>query len=192
MTLYHVRPAEPWERNRVGRADFTHYVVCRVGCVDQADCEAVIAKRRVKSQTRSKLLVLEPPSAPHAPRGTCRWCGDPIVREDGKPDRRRNFHYGPSTPRPRAGEPDCLWEWEHSRTWDARVAVLKLAGDYPVCAECGRNCEQQPVCGWEADHRQPLEDGGEHELENLQLLCDDCHHEKTARENSARAAKRRA
>jgi hypothetical protein len=25
-------------------------------------------------------------------RGTCRWCGHPIVRQDGRPDRRGNWH----------------------------------------------------------------------------------------------------
>lgn len=43
----------------------------------------------------------------------------------------------------------------------------------------------------EVDHILPLIDGGGFELENLQLLCTACHGEKTARENSERAADRR-
>lgn len=44
---------------------------------------------------------------------------------------------------------------------------------------------------WECDHRVPLEDGGPHELGNLQVLCVPCHRHKTAREATARASRRR-
>lgn len=46
--------------------------------------------------------------------------------------------------------------------------------------------------GWDADHIVPLEDGGEHTLANAQTLCKPCHAVKTGRENSERAARRRA
>lgn len=46
---------------------------------------------------------------------------------------------------------------------------------------------------WHADHRVPLEDGGPHHLDNLQVLCAvPCHREKTNRENRARAERRHA
>jgi 5-methylcytosine-specific restriction endonuclease McrA len=47
------------------------------------------------------------------------------------------------------------------------------------------------VPGWEADHEIPIEDGGEHTLENLRCRCIPCHRAKTAREATARAARRR-
>jgi 5-methylcytosine-specific restriction endonuclease McrA len=44
---------------------------------------------------------------------------------------------------------------------------------------------------WELDHKNPLIDGGTHELSNLQTLCVPCHHKKSAREHSERAAQSR-
>jgi 5-methylcytosine-specific restriction endonuclease McrA len=38
----------------------------------------------------------------------------------------------------------------------------------------------------EVEHRLPLADGGTNELDNLQLLCRDCHKKKTASEHSVR------
>ena len=40
---------------------------------------------------------------------------------------------------------------------------------------------------WECDHVIPSTDGGADALDNLQTLCQPCHRNKTARENSARA-----
>jgi 5-methylcytosine-specific restriction endonuclease McrA len=45
---------------------------------------------------------------------------------------------------------------------------------------------------WNADHVQPLADGGEWTLDNGQVACCDCHKAKTGREATARAARRRA
>lgn len=75
-------------------------------------------------------------------------------------------------------------EWNRSRVWDANVAVDRR-GD-TCCATCG---SEGP---WEADHEVALEDGGEHTLANLRRRCVPCHRAKTAAENSARAAARRA
>jgi 5-methylcytosine-specific restriction endonuclease McrA len=44
---------------------------------------------------------------------------------------------------------------------------------------------------WECDHRIPLEDGGPHHIDNLQVLCTPCHRHKTAHEAAARAERRR-
>jgi 5-methylcytosine-specific restriction endonuclease McrA len=40
---------------------------------------------------------------------------------------------------------------------------------------------------WECDHVVPSTDGGVDALDNLQTLCQPCHRNKTARENSTRA-----
>ena len=54
------------------------------------------------------------------------------------------------------------------------------------CATC--RSLLQP--GWHVDHIEPLADGGAHDATNMQPLCAPCHTIKTARENSARAARR--
>lgn len=38
--------------------------------------------------------------------------------------------------------------------------------------------------GWEVDHITPVSMGGSDDIENLQLLCKECHQEKTGREQS--------
>lgn len=50
---------------------------------------------------------------------------------------------------------------------------------------------QTIVVALEVDHVVPIIDGGSFELDNLQLLCQQCHRAKTATENRARAARRR-
>ena len=40
------------------------------------------------------------------------------------------------------------------------------------------------VPGWEIDHRTPVSMGGSDNIVNLQLLCRECHREKTGRERS--------
>lgn len=59
--------------------------------------------------------------------------------------------------------------------------------------ERGSRCEQ---CGllWiperdQVDHRIPREQGGSDDDHNLQLLCNDCHAEKTRREAQQRAGR---
>lgn len=39
-----------------------------------------------------------------------------------------------------------------------------------------------PIYSGEVDHIKPLKDGGEHFISNLQLLCMNCHMEKTVRQ----------
>lgn len=43
---------------------------------------------------------------------------------------------------------------------------------------------------WEADHIVPREQGGTNAIANLRTLCVGCHHDVTARQARARAAKR--
>lgn len=44
---------------------------------------------------------------------------------------------------------------------------------------------------WEADHVEPIADGGSYALDNVQTLCQPCHIEKTADEACWRAKRRR-
>jgi 5-methylcytosine-specific restriction endonuclease McrA len=133
-----------------------------------------------------------------APRGTCRWCGEAIVHEDGakrgEPNRRRRWH------------PACVSGYEESDPREARRRVRKR--DRGRCATCGldtvklrgkirgkgafaktRELGFKPRKSfWELDHIVPLIDGGGHELSNLQTLCTPCHKRKT----TAEAAERRS
>lgn len=110
---------------------------------------------------------------PHsdAPYGTCRWCGDAILRDDGTPNRRRNWH------------PECVEEYKNSWPHEWRRAVGERDGG--VCAACPAGTP--PHERWEADHVLPLIDGGDWSLGNAQTLCRAHHREKTAAENSRRA-----
>jgi len=111
----------------------------------------------------------------------------------------RRYHYGDEH---EVGDQDCLSRWKESTCWDARGAVklrdLELHGRL-FCAECGTvvgaekgEDDRWTEVAWEADHRIPLEDGGPHHIDNLQVLCVPCHRRKTAAEASARATRRRA
>lgn len=191
-TLSYVRPLEEWERTQSRFGSVRLIVTSATSCVNSAACSARREKRYDRSRTRAQVLVLEQPTAPDAARGTCRWCGEPIVRADnGQPDRRRNYHYA------KHGERDCVTEFNRSRTWDAREAIRRLAGDVIVCVDCRVTCEGPPIDGefqavpWEADHQVPLEDGGEHSIHNLRPRCVLCHTAKTAREATERARRRR-
>jgi hypothetical protein len=64
---------------------------------------------------------------PHstAPRGICRWCGLPIMRPDGRPDRRRNWH------------PECVESYKLCWPGHARQRVKERDGG--ICAGCGRD-----------------------------------------------------
>jgi 5-methylcytosine-specific restriction endonuclease McrA len=153
-------------------------------CVDRAACDARQVKRAERGRQRAQCIVLAEPKAPDAPRGTCRWCGEPIwrvpPREEWEGDRDRRFHYH----RGENGDPDCLREWNRSRVWNGRD-LIHVRGD-PCCVDCGTEDPR-----WEADHEVALEDGGEHVQENIVRRCVPCHRAKTARENAARARRRR-
>lgn len=168
----------------------------RAHCMDRDACAARVAKRQLASKRRAGILILAEPKEPNAQMGQCRWCGEKLT---GLRASRRNYCY-----QDREGR-DCVGEWNRSRTWDTRIAIRKmarLAGEATLsCADCGVLCERLNDRGgmdgtecamWEADHEIPLEDGGEHALENLKPRCVECHRKKTARENSARAELRRA
>jgi 5-methylcytosine-specific restriction endonuclease McrA len=136
-----------------------------------------------------------------APRGTCRWCGETILHDQGQKsgevNRRRRWH------------PACVDEYNASDPREARRIVRRR--DRGICRECraDTNAIRRGVRGrgraaklraqgfkprrslWELDHIVPLIDGGGHELDNLQTLCVPCHERKTAAEARSRARHRR-
>lgn len=109
-----------------------------------------------------------------APQGTCRWCGEEILRDDGTVNARRRWH-----------EP-CVEAYRE--TWPAAWRKAVLARDGGVCVECPHDT---PHDDWQADHILPLIDGGDWTLDNAQTLCPTHHRVKTSAENSARAARRK-
>lgn len=66
------------------------------------------------------------------------------------------------------------------RAWMQTRRRVLLNGGFE-CTACGRVHQSNEV-----DHRVPLEQGGSNELHNLQVLCHDCHAEKTANEQRKR------
>ena len=134
-----------------------------------------------------------------APRGVCRWCGEPILHLDGakagEPNLRRRWH------------PECVEAYNDSDPREVRRRLRKR--DRGLCASCGLDtlALKKSLKGrgmaralrergfvprrslWEVDHIVPLVDGGGHDMTNLQSLCTPCHKRKTAAEATARALK---
>jgi len=132
-----------------------------------------------------------------APRGTCRWCGEPILHAEGdragQVNLRRRWHRA------------CVDVYNATDPREARRIVRKR--DRGVCAVCRLDTKKlkKEIQGrgsakklrakgfvprrslWELDHVVPLIDGGGHGLENLQTLCTPCHKAKTATEARARS-----
>jgi 5-methylcytosine-specific restriction protein A len=52
-----------------------------------------------------------------------------------------------------------------------------------ICAHCQQPHHRDNL---EVDHIKPLADGGTDSLDNLQILCTDCHRSKSAAEHRAR------
>jgi 5-methylcytosine-specific restriction protein A len=135
-----------------------------------------------------------------APRGTCRWCGEPILHPEGPKHGQVNFR--------RRWHPACVAEYDSTDPRELRRTVRKR--DRGACRACGldTNALRRQIRGrgrtarlrelgflprrslWELDHVVPLIDGGGHELSNLQTLCVPCHRKKSADETRARAKKR--
>jgi 5-methylcytosine-specific restriction protein A len=137
-----------------------------------------------------------------APRGSCRWCGEPILHEagakKGERNNRRRWHQA------------CVDSYNESDPREARRAIRKR--DRGHCADCGLDTYalRRTIKGrgshrklrelgfkprkslWELDHIVPLIDGGGHEEANLQTLCTPCHKAKTGLEASARRDRARA
>ena len=67
-----------------------------------------------------------------------------------------------------------------------RSGHLSAAISVQLCM-AGNNPDGLPgnlVWGWEIDHITPVSMGGSDDIPNLQLLCKECHKEKTGRERS--------
>jgi hypothetical protein len=60
-----------------------------------------------------------------------------------------------------------------------------------TCAKCGDD-KLYNTMAWDIDHVTPLADGGADDSDNMQLLCGNCHQDKSRRENIDRAAVKRA
>lgn len=72
-----------------------------------------------------------------------------------------------------------------SRPW-SRIRQRVLERDLYTCQACGLVSSELDV-----DHIVRSVDGGSDDLSNLQALCWQCHHDKTMKENSETAAKRK-
>jgi hypothetical protein len=131
-----------------------------------------------------------------AVKGTCRWCGEPILKPDG-------------TPATVTWHRACVLIYRIACfSGDQRRAVFNR--DNGICAECGTDTlaglrKPHPHTSyhsyrrmgrlWHVDHTKPLyEANGRIEyflLENMRTLCAPCHAAKTKAEAAARAVARR-
>lgn len=114
--------------------------------------------------------------------GYCRWCGKPVLKEDGTINRRRHWHR-------KSDNTNCLAEYFFvTRPQYARMVVRQR--DKKVCAKCGRKDPH-----WQLDHIVPLKDAPRElkywGLSNAQTLCRECHKLKTASESAKRARRRK-
>jgi 5-methylcytosine-specific restriction endonuclease McrA len=121
------------------------------------------------------------PAAYEAKPGTCRYCGNPLLDEQGRIRKRASWHK------------DCLEEFKIIY-WPAETRKAVWKRDRGQCANCPTICDGFEI-PWEMDHRKPLiEAKGNIEywkLFNLDLLCLTCHSKKTSAEATARAAARK-
>lgn len=161
-----------------------------IHCADEEDCRRYRHEKEKKAQARRKLRA---PAPPNAGALGCPWCGEPVLldqtKEGWKRRQARSIHRddGWEINAPDHGGPSCLqllnW-WRSPRT--ALPYLLEQQDDQ--CASCGASPDD--VC-MEVDHRKPIWDGGMNALENLQVLCVDCHKEKTRQEAKERRRRRR-
>ena len=106
-----------------------------------------------------------------------------IFKKDGvTPNKRANWH------------PACVKEYKLI-AWPNATRREVWKRDKGVCRTCGHQCARKGTDVWHLDHIKPLiEANGDlnfWKMGNLQTLCSSCHHSKTGREATARAAARR-
>jgi len=124
--------------------------------------------RKARKTTRKVISHRTPPKPIHwnCKRGTCRFCGDPIIEND-KPNTRKHWHQACAE----------LWVIMNNPS-KAREHVLKR--DNYTCQSC---LTYSRYGQFDVDHRKPLyEANGDHSYwqpPNLVLLCKDCHKAKT-------------
>ncbi|UKZ11132.1 hypothetical protein EhVM1_000117 [Emiliania huxleyi virus M1] len=68
----------------------------------------------------------------------------------------------------------------HKRKVSAVVKKKVAADAHWSCTKCSKIVD----CMYEVDHIQPLAMGGTNDFHNLQLLCQQCHKNKTRQENT--------
>lgn len=123
----------------------------------------------------------KPKSYDTASKGTCRWCGNPILKKDGSVNTRAAWH------------PKCVQEYKLI-FWPAVTRRAVWARDKGKCRSCG---VVSPKRGghWHMDHIKPLiESHGDisfWKMPNLQTLCKSCHTKKTSQEATDRALKKK-
>lgn len=141
--------------------------------------ESIFAHRRREAMKAGEKV----PALITAGDNLCSWCGEPIELVDPERDYRRRSrarHYGDEY---EVGDRDCTRQFLRSYVFSER-SLIEVRGD-PECIDCGSTGP------WEADHDVPLWDGGEHCSSNIVRRCVPCHREKTKREATERAARRR-
>lgn len=67
---------------------------------------------------------------------------------------------------------------ERVRGWKLQRLRRRLMQENPLCVKCDERGEVRAAT--ELDHIVPLFKGGSNDEGNLQLLCEECHREKTA------------
>jgi len=116
-------------------------------------------------------------------KGTCRFCSEPILNEDGSINTRTYWH------------PICVIDYKMIY-WPGVTRQAVWMRDEGRCAVCSHRCSTRGSDVWHLDHIQPLiESKGNIEfwkMGNLQTLCQTCHKAKTSREATERAAARKA
>lgn len=168
-------------------------------CVDTVACKARSSAAYEKRQKRSGNLRWAQSRFERAdlPKGSCRWCGEPMLYVDDAPYRvkQRQRHRGDEY---EVGDRNC--RREHNRTFAASPRHLIMHRGDPCCVDCGEaeiyvvpddgSPGRWQAGNWEADHVIPIEDGGAHDPTNIARRCVRCHREKTNREDAARRARR--
>lgn len=120
------------------------------------------------------------------PRGLCRVCEQAVA--SGRRGRIRSWHDGRKLA-DGTRESNCLHRYKVATrpSYAKRVIATR---DGRVCRLC--KASRGKTYAWlHLDHITPLADGGTADEDNLQLICPDCHRDKTAAEATARAARRR-
>ena len=115
------------------------------------------------------------------PPGTCRWCNELTgLTPKGKVKTSRWHSH-------------CLQEYK-LLFWPTTTRKAVWKRDAGICNECKTQCEKQNN-GWHLDHIKPLiEAKGDlsfWQMGNLQTLCKVCHKNKTSKEATERAIKRK-
>jgi len=115
-------------------------------------------------------------------KGTCRFCNEPVLKEDGSPNTRSHWH------------PICVIDYKMIYWPDVTRKAVWMR-DEGKCAVCGHKCARRGTDVWHLDHIVPLIEAHGNiaywQMGNLQTLCQPCHHAKTGREATERAEARR-